>query len=214
MYGEDDAVAEAVVGLACLVADAKARLQQVFLLVALGEAGLPLRVVLVGTKSELEFLNYVVAEAALTEVGQTHGSPIDGVIHLLLEPCVGPFVDDEQALALALLGTLLVGLLALLDFDMVFLGQIAQGIGVGELLVLHDEMHGRASLAAREALADVLRRRYHERRRAVVVERTQPLQVGTRPLQGHEVRHDIHDVCRIQNPIYCRSVYHSCGMTS
>lgn len=61
----------------------------------------------------------VVAEATLAEIGKTYGTTVHRVIHLLLEPLVGPLVDHKQALALALLGLLLVGLLPLLDFNMV-----------------------------------------------------------------------------------------------
>ena len=154
--GEDDAVAEAVVGLAGLIADTEARLQQEVAVVASLQAGLPLRIVLVGTESELELPDEVVAETALAEIGQTDGATVQRLVHLLLEPVVGPLVDGKEALALALLRLFLVGLLAFLDLDVVLLCQVLQRLGIGQLLVLHDEMHGCAALAAGEALADIL----------------------------------------------------------
>ena len=69
MNGEDDTVAEAVVGLACLIANTESRLQQEVSIVTSLQACLPLGIVLVGAEAELELLDEVVAETALAEIG-------------------------------------------------------------------------------------------------------------------------------------------------
>ena len=83
-------------------------------------------------------------------------APLVGLPQGAAEVVAGPLVDDEQALALALRGLLFTRQFAFLDFDAVFLGQEAQGVGVAELFVLHDEVDGIATLAAGEALAEAL----------------------------------------------------------
>ena len=74
------------------------------------------------------------------------------IVEQVLEVFLCPFVDDEHRFALRLFLLLLVGQFSLMDLDMIFLGKPAQGLGIGELLVLHDEGHGIAALAAAEAV--------------------------------------------------------------
>ena len=124
------------------------------------------------------------------------------------EPVASPFIDDEHAFAVALRLFLLGRQLFFLDGNSVFAGQIAQGFGIAQLLVLHDEAHGISTLAAGEALAIILGRRHHKGGGAVVVERAEALEVGSRTAQRDEVGHHIHDVGGIHYLVYGHAVYH------
>ena len=79
------------------------------------------------------------------------------------------------------------GQLALAYLYMVFIGQPPQCFGIGHLLVLHDEAHGRTALATGETLTDIARGRHVERRCGVVVEGTQTLIAGTTLTERHEL---------------------------
>ena len=125
-----------------------------------------------------------------------------------------PLVDHEHRLALTLLTLLIVAELAFLYLDVVFLRQPAQRLRIGYLLVLHQEVHGIATLATREALTYLTGWRHHERRCLVVVEWTQALVVNTRLAEVNKLAYDIHDVHGIHNLIDGRSVYHNeCKVT-
>ena len=131
VYGEDDAAVETVHQLPVVALEAQSGGEQEFWLVSpcLGLAGE--RVLLRRTVAQLEFLDDVVAESARTEIGHADGPSVHGVVELFLEEVVGPFVDHEHALAFVLCLFFFVGELALLDFDVVFPGQIAERVGVG-----------------------------------------------------------------------------------
>ena len=162
-----------------------------------------------GAVAQLELLDDVVAEAAAAEIGHADVAPLVGLPQGAAEVVAGPLVDDEQALALALRGLLFTRQFAFLDFDAVFLGQEAQGVGVAELFVLHDEVDGIATLAAGEALAEALGGRDVERGRLVVVEGAEAHVVDAALAQGYEVRHDIVNLRRVQYPVYGGLVYHT-----
>ena len=74
-----------------------------------------------------------------------------------------PIVEDEHALAVALSAAFLVRKLAFADFDVILPGQVAEGVGIAQLLVLHNEVDGRAALATGEAFAEVFGGRDVER---------------------------------------------------
>ena len=74
--------------------------------------------------------------------------------------------------------------------------------------MLHDEVHGVAALAAGEAFAQAFGGGYHERGRAVVVERAQALVVDASLAQRDEVRDDIDNLRRFQYPVHRSSVDH------
>ena len=156
MHGEDDAPGVAVLQRAVIAAVAKPRGDEKLLLEALRPCGLSQRVALRHGVTELEAADGVIAEAARAEIRKADGLSLLGVHEVVLEVMQVPVVHDEQALALALLALLLVGQFPFVDFYVVFLGQPAQGFGVGHLLMLHDEAHGVAALAAREAVAVAL----------------------------------------------------------
>ena len=58
-----------------------------------------------------------------------------------------------------------------MDLDVIFVGKPPQGLDIGHLLMLHDEVYGVASLTASEAMAGAARRRHIERRGLLVVKR-------------------------------------------
>ena len=153
VYGKDDPSAEPVIELAAVAFEAQAGREQVFFLVAFGFGRLCQCVPLCGAVAQLEFLDDVIPETARTEVGHADGAAVHCVAELVLEKTVGPFVDDEHALAFASCLFFFVGQFAFLDFDVVFLGQVAQGVREGQLLMFHDEMHGVAAFPAGKTFA-------------------------------------------------------------
>ena len=72
---------------------------------------------------------------------------------------------------------------------------------------------GVSALAATEAFAQSFGRRHAERGRLLVVEGTEAYIVHTAFAQGDEVRYDIYNLSRIQNPVYGGLVYHACKGT-
>ena len=124
------------------------------------------------------------------------------------EVVVGKLVDDEEALAFGLCLLLFVGEFALLYFDVVLLGQVAQRFGVGQLFVLHDEVHRVASLSAGKTLAQTLGWRDVEGGSLVIVEGTETHVVHAPLAQGDEVGHDVVNLRRVQYSVYGYLVYH------
>lgn len=160
--------------------------------------------------AEVELLDDVIAETAGAEILQADGLTVGMVVEQILEIFLCPLVDDEHRLALRLFLFLFIRQLALMDLDMVFLREPAQRLGIGELFVLHDERHGITAFATAEAVAGAAGGGDIKRRRLLVVERTEPFVVGSRFLQRDELRHDIHDVCRVLDLFYCLPVNHDC----
>ena len=99
--------------------------------------------------------------------------PLFALVELSLEVLRCVVVDDEEAFALVVALLLFFCFLTLYDLDIVLLRQILQGIRVGELLVLHDEVQGRTPFSTREAFADILGWIDVEGRVSVAVEGTQ-----------------------------------------
>lgn len=74
-----------------------------------------------------------------------------------------------------------------LNLDVVFLGQIAQGFGISEMLVFHKEFGGVASFATAEAFEDVACRIHIERWRLLVMERAAANEIRPAFFQGHKL---------------------------
>ena len=159
-------------------------------------------------EAEVELRNDIVADATTTEILLTDGDAVGIVLQDILEVFHSPLVDDEHRLTVALLLLLLVGEFLLLYLDIVFLCQPAQGLRIGNLLVLHQEVNGRATLATGETLADLLRRRHHERRSLIVVERTEAFIVHACLPQRHELPHHVDNVRGVHDLIYRQPVNH------
>ena len=205
---EHDTSPETVNNRAVLALDGKSCAHEVLFAIALFQCGTAHGVSSFGTETQLELLYDIVAETTFTEIGKSNGTSVHGVVHLVLEPFERPFVQDEHALALRLCGTLLGGKFLFLHLYAVFLGQIAKRIGIGQLLVLHDEADGIASLTTGKALAIILGRGNHERWRAVVMEWAEAFIVGTRLFQRDEIRHHIYYLCCLLYLVCGNPVYH------
>ena len=207
MDGEDDAAMIAVeeATVVCLVAEA--RLFEKLGAVALGDGCAGHSIAVGEAIAKLELADNVVAKTALAEIGFTHGHAIYMVVKQVDEIVARPFVEHKQALALGGLRFLLVGELALLDFNTILLGQPFESLGIAHLLVLHDEMDHVAALAAGEALAQLLGRRNHETGSLLVVERAQTLIVDTGLAQGHKFLDDINNVGCVEDAGYGGLIY-------
>ena len=130
------------------------------------------------------------------------------VFKYILEVITCKVIHDEQTFTFALHQLLFTRQFALLDFDTVFLCQIFQSFRVAHLLVLHNEVHRIATLTAGKAFAQPFGRRYVERWRLVIMERTQAYIIHTSLAQRNEVRYNVYNLCGIQNSVYGRLVYH------
>ena len=108
----------------------------------------------VGTVAEVEALDHRVIDSALAEVGESNGTALVGGRQVVLEMLHGEFIDGEKAFALRFPFALFGVHFPLLDLDVVFFREIAQGVAVGHLLEFHQETYGTASLSATETFAD------------------------------------------------------------
>ena len=77
-------------------------------------------------------------------------------MQLLFEVSARPLVDHEHCFALGLRLFFLIGEFLFLYVDMVFSGQVSQGLRVTQLLVLHDEVDGTAAFTTSKTFADAL----------------------------------------------------------
>ena len=130
-----------------------------------------------------------------------------------MEILTSPFVDYKHRFALALFAFFIVSELTFLNLDIVLLCQPTQGLGIGNLLMLHQEVDGIATLATGKAFANLTGWRHHKRRCLVIVERTKSLVVNPRLAQVNKLAYDIYDVDGIHNLIDCSTVYHACKVT-
>ena len=140
----------------------------------------------------------------LHTVGHAVGCVSQRVLEVSGSPFVHYILDSRSTLGLLFFR----GQLSLVYLDVILGSQPPQGFGIGHLLMFHDEAHGCAALAAREALADVARGRHIERGRSVVVERTQPLVVHSALAKRDELRYHVDNVGGIQYSVYGLAVYH------
>ena len=83
-----------------------------------------------------------------------------------------PAIDDQHTFAVAFPLLLLVGQFPFLYLDVIFLGQITQGIEIVQLFMLHNEVNGRTTFATGKALTYIFSRRDVERGRFISMKRT------------------------------------------
>ena len=205
---EGDAPGVAVDELAVLVLVADARLYQELLLVALLQGRWSEHEAVGQVVAQSELQDDVVAEAAASEILHADVVAVGRMVEKVLKVACRPLVDDEHRLPLALLLTLLIGQFALMDLYVVLVGQPPERLGVGHLLMFHDERDGASSLATAKAMAGAACRRHVERWRLLVVEWAQALVVGPRLSEGHKFRHHIHDVGGFLDSFYCSAINH------
>ena len=93
-----------------------------------------------GGPSQPEFAYRLIGESPLLpEVGQSHGMSLRSIEQgVRIEPG-GKFRNGYHRLPLEAVGRILGALLLLVDLYPVFAGKVLQSLGVGHLLVLHDE---------------------------------------------------------------------------
>ena len=169
---------------------------------------------LVKAEAQPEAFYHFVAEAAPVEVAEAYGAPHLVVVEQVGEVLLGKLTHVEQAVTLRLPLLLLLGLLFLLNLYVVLVGQPPQRLGIGIVLVLHEELHHIARLAAAEALEDALRRRHIERRRLLIVERAAAYVVGSTLLERHKVAYHLLDAGGVHDALYGLLIYHSgCKIT-
>ena len=115
----------------------QARLHKELRLITLGLSRLCQRITLLRCITQLELLNDIIADATTAEILLANGDAVRIVLKYIVKPVLGPLVDDKHRLTLALGFTLLVSQFLLNNLDIVFLSQPAQGLRIGQLLVLH-----------------------------------------------------------------------------
>ena len=147
------------------------------------------------------------AEVRLTERASLLGGELPAVEFL------GVLHHEKQALVVLAFGNLLSRLLLFYDLDIVFLGQIAQSLGVGAVLLLHHETYGRAGLTAAETLVYAFGWGNVERGSLLIVEGTAGDIVRPATLQRHVIAHNVGDLRCIQNKVDCLLRYH-CSLES
>ena len=125
-----------------------------------------------------------------------------------MEIVASPLVEHEHALAIVCRLLFLGCEFAFLYFNIIFLGEPAQSVRIGHLLVFHYEVDGVASLAAGKAMANALGGGDDERRCLVIVERAQTLVVHASLAQRDKFRYDIDDVRRVHYLVDGGSVNH------
>ena len=154
----------------------------------------------------MEALYHSLAYATIAEIRQPYVAPVGCVLEILLKITHREIVESHHVLTVTLRLALGVGHFMLLDFDVIFPGEIAQGFVKRQLLQLHDEADRAPTLPAAEALAHPLGLRHIERRRTVVMERAQPYIIGPATFEGHEVTHHLHYVGGIEYTLAWRIV--------
>ena len=174
---------------------------QKFQLVTFPERFLAEYFITFGRVTEAEFLNRVRSKTALFEIRISDGFAFFGVVQHVLEITLCEFRDEIHAFARVGSGFLLVGLLGFLDGDVVFLGEVTDGFRISEMLVLHQECDGITAFPRRKILPDLLYRRHHKRRRALVGKRAQSFEIRARALELDKVADDFFHTRGFENGI-------------
>ena len=125
-----------------------------------------------GAVSKAEAFDCCIGKPARGEVSTRHTQPLVGVVHLLHKVVCRPRIGNHHTLPIVVAPLLLGGLFALLDSDAILLGHPFEGLGIGQLLVLHNEGHSIATLATSETLVESLGGRNYKRWGFLIVERT------------------------------------------
>ena len=168
----------------------------------------------VETVAEAEFLYDVVAQLALVEICEADVTAVLVVVEQVGEVFLRELADVEKGVAFGLRLTLFVGELFLLYLDAIFVCQKAQCVGVGEMLVFHQEMHGVAALAAAEAFENASRRGYGERGGFLVVERAAAPIACSASVQRHKFGYHLLYASGVEYLLNCVGRYHNCIILS
>ena len=142
MDGENHSPPEAISHHAVLVETREAGLFEVFPFEPLGHSGTVERIARLQTVAQLEFADGFFAKSALREVGEADGAPLFVLHEAAGEVFLRPIVEDEHALAVALSAAFLIREFPFADFNVILPGQVAEGVWIAQLFVLHNEVDG------------------------------------------------------------------------
>ena len=134
-----------------------------------------------------KLLDDIIAKTPATKIPQANGHAISMVVKQILKILACPLVDYEHGLAFALLLFLLVGEFTLFDLNMVFVSEPTQSLRICHLLMFHDKIDRRSTLATAETVARATSRRNKKRWCFLIVKRAKPLVVGPRLLERNEL---------------------------
>ena len=172
MNGKNHASAKTVgKWTAVVIAKRKSGFQQIITLITCSLRFGGERVALFQAVSKLKFFDDIVPKSAFFKITQPNGFAFGIFVECFHKIIACKFVQNEHTVSVALCLFLLVGQFFFNNFDVVFFRQKLQRFVIRQLLVLHDEMHGRAAFAARKALADIFGGGNIKRWRSVVVKR-------------------------------------------
>ena len=118
-------------------------------------------------------------------------------------------IDNEHALAVVTKLFLPLGQLTFLDLDPIFLGKITQGVKIADLLMLHNEMNSRSTLATGKTLTDILGRRNIKGGRLIRMKRTKTDVVDAPLTQGDKLGNNVDNIGGADDSIDGRLVYHA-----
>ena len=152
--GEDDTSCIAVVH-APLIADAESGLHEILILIAFRPCRQCQCVALRQGITQRELLDDVITDSTAAKILLADGYTVGIFLQDTTEVVLCPFVHNQHRLAVALLLFLLRRQLLLFHLNAVLLCQPAQGLWIGDLLMLHQEIDGRTTLAAGKALANL-----------------------------------------------------------
>ena len=110
----------------------------------------------------METLHHRLVDTAFAEISQTDGAAVGCVKHVALEMLHREIVDLHKRLALAHGLPLGIGHLMLLYLDVIFFRKVSQRVPVAQLLMLHYEVDGAATLAATETFTYAFGTRHGE----------------------------------------------------
>ncbi len=208
MNGENHSPPEAIGYHAVFVEAREAGLFEVFPLEPLGHGGAVECIARLQTVAQLEFADRLFAKSALREVGEADRATLFVLHEAAGEVFLRPGVEDKHAFAVALGAQLVVRKFAFANFDVILLGQVAKGVGIAQLLVLHDEVDGRSALATGEALAEVLGGRDVERGVLVGMEGAKADEIDAAFPQRDKLGDDIDNLRRLEDAVFRCGINH------
>ena len=202
MDGEHHPLAEFVREAAVLTLHDQAGRQQILRLITGGPRRIDERRLAGRRPAQAPLRDRRVLEAPVAVIGIAYVAAF-AAFQLLCEEFGREFGGQQYALAALPARDLLGRFLLFLDLDVIFMRQIAQSLGIGEFLVLHQEADRRAGLAAAEAFENALGRRDVEGGGFLVVKGAAGHETGPAALQRHEITDHFFDAGGVQNLVDC-----------
>ena len=202
MDGEHHTLPELVYQRAVFLLDGQAGCHQVFVFVTGGAGGVYQGAFPGRGPAQAPLLNGGVFNVAGAVIVVAHGAAFS-FLELVAEILAGKFAHSHEAFAALTGGNLLGRFFLFLYLNVVLAGQIAKGLGIRHVLVVHHKAHGAAGLAAAEALVNALGGRYVERGSFLVVEGTAGHVAGPAALERHEVSDNLLNAGGVKYLVNC-----------